>query len=190
MGQIRQPQNVLLFMAVFSPFGIAFDWTLRRAEEEFGAVALRSGAFPFEQFTNYYAPTMGAKLPKELWAFQKRIDPAALPKIKCLTNKWEADFVQETAAGNVSGSDVSVSRPLNIDPGYIDLGKLILASTKDHAHRIYLSKGIFAETTLVYTQKHWKALPWSYPDYQSEGYQTFLTQCRELLKKSRTPPSL
>ncbi|MDR3182709.1 MAG: DUF4416 family protein [Planctomycetaceae bacterium] len=61
-----------------------------------------------------------------------------------------------------------------------------MASTKDHAHRIYLSQGIFAETTLIYTQKHWQALPWSYPDYQSGNCQTFLTQCRELLKRLRT----
>jgi len=56
-----------------------------------------------------------------------------------------------------------------------------LASTKDHAHRIYLSDGIFAETTLMYTQKQWKPLPWTYPDYQSADYQQFLTQCRDSL---------
>jgi hypothetical protein len=120
---------------------------------------------------------MGEKLPKRLWSFETLISPDMLPKIKCLTNEWEAEF--KTLA------DCSVERPLNIDPGYIDLGKLILASTKDHAHRIYLSEGIFAETTLMYTQKQWKPLPWTYPDYQSAGYQKFLTQCRDYLKSKR-----
>jgi hypothetical protein len=164
-------------MAVFSALDTAFDWTLQRAEEAFGSVALRSEPFPFEHFTDYYAPSMGAKLPKELWGFQNPIAPCRLAEIKCRTNLWEEEFA-ETAEAKAAG----LKRPLNVDPGYIELGKLILASTKNHAHRIYLSDGIFAETTLMYTQKHWQALPWSYPDYQSPEYQMFLTQCRDLLK--------
>ena len=164
-------------MAVFTPDESAFDWVRKRAEAEWGALALESGAFPFETFTDYYAATMGTALPKRLWAFEKLITPDMLPQIKCLTNDWEAEFKTVTAN--------AAERPLNIDPGYIDLGKLILASTKDHAHRIYLSEGIFAETTLMYTQKQWKPLPWTYPDYQSTGYQDFLSQCREYLKSKR-----
>jgi len=164
-------------MAVFSADPAAFDWVRKRAEAEWGTLALASAPFAFETFTDYYAKSMGEILPKRLWAFENLVDPDMLPKIKCATNDWEAEFKSLT--------DCSVERPLNIDPGYVDLGKLILASTKDHAHRIYLTDGIFAETTLIYTQKQWKSLPWTYPDYQSEGYQTFLTQCREVLKAQR-----
>ena len=178
MGLIRFPQPVLLLTAVFSADASAFDWVRKRAEEHWGALALESEEFSFETFTDYYAKTMGNVLPKRLWAFETLIRPDALPKIKCLTNDWEVEYKTSTTS--------SAERPLNIDPGYIDLGKLILASTKDHAHRIYLSEGIFAETTLMYTQKQWKPLPWSYPDYQSAGYQEFLTQCREYLKAKRS----
>ena len=164
-------------MAVFSPDENAFDWVRSRAEIQWGTLALESETFPFETFTDYYAQSMGATLPKRLWAFETLIMPDALPKIKCLTNDWEAEFR--------SATNCIAERPLNLDPGYIDLGKLILASTKDHAHRIYLSDGIFAETTLMYTQKHWKPLPWTYPDFQSAGYQQFLTQSREFLKAKR-----
>ena len=177
MGSIRSPKPVLLFMAVFSSISSAFGWVRRRAEDQWGVLTLESEDFPFETFTDYYATTMGETLPKRLWAFEKLINPDALPKIKCLTNDWEEEFKSLT--------DHSVERPLNIDPGYIDLGKLILASTKDHAHRIYMSGGIFAETTLMYTQKQWKPLPWTYPDYQSIGYQQFLTRCREYLQSKR-----
>ena len=177
MGAIHFPKPVLLMMAVFSAEPSAFDWVRKRAETQWGPLALESGAFPFETFTDYYAKSMGAILPKRLWAFEGLISPDALPKIKCTTNDWESEYK--------SLADDTVERPLNIDPGYIDLGKLILASTKDHAHRIYLSEGIFAETTLMYTQKQWKSLPWTYPDYQSAGYQKFLTQCREYLKSQR-----
>lgn len=177
MGSIRSPKSVLLFMAVFSSDSTAFDWVRKRAEVQWGPLALESAPFPFETFTDYYAKTMGETLPKRLWAFETLICPDALAKIKCLTNDWEDEFK--------SVSVCSVERPLNIDPGYVDLGKLILASTKDHAHRIYLSDGIFAETTLMYTQKNWKPLPWTYPDYQSEGCQKFLTLCREYLTAKR-----
>jgi hypothetical protein len=177
MGSIHFPKPVLLFMAVFSADASAFDWVRKRAATQWGALALESEPFPFETFTDYYASTMGETLPKRLWAFENLISPDMLPKIKCLTNGWESEFKSLSAS--------PVERPLNIDPGYIDLGKFILASTKDHAHRIYLSDGIFAETTLMYTQKQWKPLPWTYPDYQSPGYQDFLTQCREYLKTKR-----
>jgi len=164
-------------MAVFSADHTAFDWVRKRAETQWGPLALESETFPFETFTDYYAKSMGETLPKRLWAFETFISPDALPKIKCVTNDWETEFK--------SFADCVAERPLNIDPGYITLAKLILASTKDHAHRIYLSDGIFAETTLMYTQRQWKPLPWTYPDYQSVGYQTFLTQCREYLKSKQ-----
>jgi len=182
MGSIRFPQPVLFLMAVFSAAPTAFDWVRKRAETQWGPLALESEPFPFETFTDYYAKSMGKILPKRLWAFENLISPDALPKIKRMTNDWEADF--KVHVGEAS-ADNSAERPLNIDPGYIDLGKLILASTKDHAHRIYLSEGVFAETTLMYTQKQWKPMPWTYPDYQSVGYQKFLTQCREYLKSKR-----
>jgi hypothetical protein len=177
MGAIHSPKPVLLVMAVFSGNPFAFKWARKRAETQWGTLALESEPFAVETFTDYYAKSMGETLPKQLWAFETLISPDMLPKIKCMTNEWEAEFKLFT--------DGSVERPLNIDPGYIDLGKLILASTKDHAHRIYLSDGIFAETTLMYTQKQWKPLAWTYPDYQSAGVQVFLTQCREYLKAKR-----
>lgn len=125
---------------------------------------------------------MGAVLFKRFWAFERLIDPGELAVIKRTTNRWEGEIAEQIRGEK--GESVS-SRPLNLDPGYIDLGKLILASTKDHAHRIYLSNGIFAETTLMYTQKQWRPLPWTYADYQSEGYQKFFTECREHLHRLR-----
>ncbi len=177
MGHIRTPSPVLLFVAAFSSVTEALPWAKSRAESAFGPIELQAGPFPFDQFTGYYANEMGEHLPKLLWGFRNLIDPAELPAIKRKTNEWEEEFKVSLPA--------SVARPLNLDPGYVDLGKLILASTKDHAHRIYLADGIFAETTLIYTQKQWKALPWSYPDYQSAEYQDFLTRCRNYLYRER-----
>jgi hypothetical protein len=120
---------------------------------------------------------MAPDLLKRFWVFENLIDAAKLPDIKLKTNDWEEEIGARLKAEGKSDA----KRPLNLDPGYLDLGKLILASTKDHAHRIYLDKGILAETTLMYTQKHWVSLPWTYNDYKEEKSIAFFNQCRDYL---------
>ena len=90
-----------------------------------------------------------------------------LADIKRQTNAWEAEY----AALGLHPEP----RPLNLDPGYITLAKLVLASTKDHAHRIYLGDGIYAEVTLAYRDRRWQPLEWTYPDYRRDDYQQFFT---------------
>ena len=64
---------------------------------------------------------------------------------------------------------------MNLDPGYITPAKLVLASTKDHAHRLYLADGIYAEVTLAFRGKQWQPLEWTYPDYRRADFQEFFT---------------
>ncbi len=129
---------------------------------------------PFEfTETNYYAATMGADLKKQFLAFETLIDSSELAGIKRQTNDLEAEYA---ALG-----PHPEPRPLNLDPGYITPAKLVLASTKDHAHRIYLRDGIFAEVTLAYRQRRWQPLEWTYPDYRRDDFQQFFTRCREWL---------
>ncbi|OHC05433.1 MAG: hypothetical protein A2Z57_07205 [Planctomycetes bacterium RIFCSPHIGHO2_12_39_6] len=73
-----------------------------------------------------------------------------------------------------------MERPVNIDPGYINESRLILASTKDFSHRIYLKEGIYAEVTLNYRHGKYETFPWTFPDYKSQDYQNFFLQVREL----------
>ena len=119
-------------------------WAREQCDQQFGPIALASDAFDFTE-TDYYAATMGADLKKQFLAFERLIDPAALADIKRQTNEWEAEYA---ALGRHAEP-----RPLNLDPGYITPAKLVLASTKDHAHRIYLRDGIYAEVTLAYRQR-------------------------------------
>lgn len=187
MGEIRESVNpVLFFIAGFSSAEGPLEWARARAEATFGPIELESPYFQFSEFTKYYEREMGERLLKRFWAFRTLVDPGELAAAKCLTNAWEEE------AKNIFGSENPGRRPLNLDPGYIDLGKLVLASTKDFSHRIYLRDGIFAEVTLIYTKKSWQSLPWSYADYQSDDYQRFFTVAREYLadeirkvKKSR-----
>ncbi len=182
MGQISTPAAALLIVAVTSRHESAFSWSLSRAAAAWGSSALESPRFLFTE-TDYYHATMGSDLRKQFFALETLIDPARLPAIKRQTNTWEAAYAAE--AGRAE------PRPLNLDPGYLTLGKLVLASTKDHAHRIYLSDGIYAEITLYYKDKRWWHRDWTYPDYRREDYQHFFSGCRDFLKSklAKGPPA-
>jgi hypothetical protein len=174
MGQISPPRPVLFIVAAFSRYAEAFDWTRDRTEQRFGPIALESEHFAFDD-TNYYEATMGPGLLKQFLAFERLIDPGELPAIKRLTNDWEDEYA--AAAGHAE------PRPLNLDPGYITLAKLVLASTKDHAHRLYQADGIFAEVTLSYKHRAWQPHEWTFPDYRRAEYHKFFTRCREWFKE-------
>lgn len=173
MGQPADHPPVLLLLAAFSRHGAALQRAYEKAEAEFGPVALSSDLFDFAN-TDYYEPSMGHGLKKQFFAYDRLIDPVELPRIKLLTNRWE----EELAARG----EFAEPRPLNLDPGYLTLAKLVLASTKDHAHRLYLGQGIFGEITLQYLRSGgWTPHPWTFADYRSGVYFTFLDRCRKLL---------
>ncbi|MGO8751888.1 MAG: DUF4416 family protein [Thermoguttaceae bacterium] len=159
-------------LAAFSRHEEALRWGRERAVEAWGCVALASLEFDFRE-TNYYEPTMGPDLRKVFWAFTQPIDPGRLVELKLQTNAWEAQYA---ALGRHAEP-----RPLNLDPGYLTLGKLVLASTKDFAHRIYLGQGIFAEITLFFRHRRWEHHEWTFADYRRDDYQQFFSQCRDHL---------
>ena len=117
---------------------------------------------------------MGGPLHKTFWAFSPLVDPAELADWKLAANRWETEYA--------AASDHPEARPLNIDPGYLTLGKLVLASTKDHAHRVYLRNGIYAEVTLFYKNRRWCEREWTYPDYRRDDFQAFFSECRDYLR--------
>jgi hypothetical protein len=172
MGAIQEPAPVLLIIAASTRHGAALEWARERCLSKLGPIALMSEPFDFTE-TEYYAATMGTDLKKQFFVLERLIDPAALADIKRQSNLWEAEYA---ALGHHLEP-----RALNLDPGYITPAKLVLASTKDHAHRIYLRDGIFAEVTLSFRSRRWQPHEWTYPDYRRDDYQAFFTQCRERL---------
>lgn len=174
MGEIREAAPVLLILAAFSRHPRALVWARDEAVRAWGAVALESDLFDFAE-TDYYEPQMGPGLKKCFFAFERLIDPASLPAIKRQTNGWEAAYAKDAGHGE--------PRPLNLDPGYLTAAKLVLASTKDHAHRIYLAQGIYAEVTLSFRDRRWQHHDLTFPDYRREDYQRFFTRCREYLRQ-------
>lgn len=172
MGAIQPPNSSLLILAASSRYPAALDWARDLVAGPFGSVTLTSPPFDFTE-TNYYAATMGPDLKKQFFACGQFIDPGELAAIKRRTNDWEAEYAAHAVHPE--------PRPLNLDPGYITAAKLVLASTKDHAHRIYLGQGIYAEVTLSYRGGRWQPFEWTYPDYRRDDYQAFFTECRKTL---------
>jgi hypothetical protein len=177
MGTAESHYPVLLVLAAFSRHGDALQWARDRSAEQFGELAFSSDIFPFE-YTDYYREEMGPGLKKVFFAFEDLVDPACLADVKLQTNRWEAEYRESTHWPE--------SRPLNLDPGYVTQAKLVLATTKDRDHRIYLSGGIYAEVTLYYQRgRGWNARPWTYADYRSEPYHQFFTRCRNYLRERK-----
>lgn len=150
-----------------------FEMAETRLEKKFGPIELKSPVIPFN-YTDYYEEEIGRDIKRQFLSFQKLIDPGSLAGIKLFTNKLEERLQRER---------VGPGRPINLDPGYLASSKLVLASTKDYYHRIYLEKGIYAEVTLRYVKGAFEPLPWTYPDYRSKEYIDFFTESRILYTK-------
>lgn len=172
MGKPTPPAKSLLIVAAFSRYGSALDWAQQRMAAAWGPIARSSPRFPFTH-TRYYEAEMGCGLVKQFFAFADPIDPATLAQRKLAANAWEEQY----AALEVHPE----ARPLNLDPGYLTLSKLVLASTKDFAHRVYIGQGIYAEITLLYRHGRWEPHEWTFPDYRQPEYHQFFTECRRYL---------
>jgi hypothetical protein len=172
MGEPTAHPPVLLLLAAFSRYDDALDWARRKAVEAWGPIDRESPRFDFHE-THYYDATMGDGLKKVFFTFQRPFDPEKLVEIKLATNRWEEEYAAQ------AGKE---ARPLNLDPGYLTPAKLVLASTKDFAHRIYLSQGIYAEITLQYRHRRWQHHEYTFPDYRREDYQRFFSECREKVR--------
>src|SRR3954451_25238567 len=169
MAEPRPPDPVLLVVAGFSRHVRALAWARGRLEEAHGPVALASPAFVFDQ-TTYYRAAMGPDLRKQLLVFRDLVAPEALADIKLHSNALERQLAQSGAYPE--------ARPVNLDPGVLVLGKFLLATTKDQAHRVYLRDGIFAEVTLYYQEGAFRPWPWTYADYRQPAVLAFLQEAR------------
>jgi hypothetical protein len=166
--------DVLLVVAIFSRHQSALDWTRQRLTDIFGPVGKTDEPFRFHH-TAYYSSTMGLDLHKQLIAFRNLVPLDSLAERKRATIALEAEL-------KCSGR-FPEERPVNIDPGFLTLGKFMLATTKDQAHRIYLRDQIFAEVTLRYQEGAWEPWPWTYADYREPFVRDFLNQAREYYKE-------
>lgn len=156
---------VKLFFSVFAAADSLLNDTIRRLSALYGAPDFLSPQLSFD-YTDYYYPEMGEKLLRRFFSMEKLIRPEDLPDIKLVTNDLEKEW------------SLNDRRRVNIDPGYLSLAHLILATGKGYTHRPYLRDGIYADLTLMYQGKKFCSLPWTYPDYADEKQLAMLCTIR------------
>jgi Domain of unknown function (DUF4416) len=148
----KEADDVKLVASLFSPEEKIVEKVLLELQEVFGPSDWISPPLFFDR-TRYYEKEMGWPLHRRFLSFNNLIRPEALVEIKLQTNELEKRYRQDG------------KRRVNIDPGYVALERLVLVTGKNYTHRIYLSKGIFADLTLVFHQGSFQTLAWTYRDY-------------------------
>lgn len=174
MANVRFVEPVVRICAVITRHEDARQWAIDRLTHTWGDALMVTEPIPFEA-GGYYTSSMGENLQKVMVAIDDIVDPSELPDWKHETNLWEKEFA--------AASSHPEERPLNLDPGYVTQAKLVLATTKDRDHRIYLRDGMFAEVTLTYVGKKWGHHRWTYPSYRCDEVARFTHQCRGHLRK-------
>jgi hypothetical protein len=175
MGNVRKPLPVKLFFGMLTPEPELFDRITKMLRAEYGPLDYVSDAWPWDK-TAYYRTEMGTGILRKFVFCERLVDPGILPAVKLFTNGLEKDF---SALG-----EGTHNRRINIDPGYVTEAKVVLATTKDFSHRVYIGSGIYAEVTLRYNvrQRCFVTLEYTYPDYRSEDYLALFKKTREILR--------
>lgn len=139
-------------------------------EVEFGPVDMESETWEWT-FSRYYEDEMGGPLLRRMFGFRDLVLPDTIVGIKLTTNRLEGELAERLTG--------SPARPVNLDPGYVSESKMVLATTKDYSHRIYLRDGIYAESTLRWRSGTFEPWEWTYNDYRTDGYRAFFGDVRE-----------
>ena len=167
MGAIFEFEKEKLIVGVIYHDKAILDSAMKMLTDEFGEIEDMSEEFSFSQeFSNYYDNEIGGEGLRRIYSFKELVDPSRQADIKTRTNEIEAIFSTDG------------DRKINLDPGFINHGRLLLATTKATGFRIPLKDGIYTELTLFWARGGWQKLPWTYRDYQSERVQKFITEVR------------
>jgi len=172
-----EPLPVKLVCGILFSDAALCEQALQLLSEQYGRVDYKSPLYPFD-CTDYYVAEMGSPIFRQFISFQEVTSPSRLAKIKLECN----DIEDRLAAAGM--------RKVNLDPGYMDYDKFVLASAKYNAHKIYLDLGIYADLTLRYEHGHYKPSDYAFPDFKSGRYDEaflhirarFKGQLRRLLK--------
>jgi hypothetical protein len=170
MSEPSRADDVKLIASLFSSNKALIDEVIRELEHRFSLVDWTSPELFFDR-TQYYAKEMGWPLHRRFVSFRELIRPEQMVEVKLETNRVENAYLEE---GN---------RKINIDPGYVSLERLILATGKNYTHRIYLSKGIFADLTLIFNKGSFRPLVWTFEDYASPEIISLFNDVRERYKR-------
>ena len=174
MWELKKTEPVKLLIGVLAADRNSLASAVEAITTQFGPADFHSNIWPFTQ-TNYYREQSGEKIIRQFITIEKLIDPGQLALIKHQTNKIEQDIASQLC------EIVGTPRPVNLDPGIIEPSKLVLASTKNFSHRIYIGNQMYAEITLTYNKGVWQDFVFTYPDYKEPEYHKFFSKVRTRL---------
>jgi hypothetical protein len=169
MGRPVDPEPAKYFVGLLSSDIEVLDSVEADLKAVLGAIDGRSEILPWN-VSKFYEKEMGSGLLRRFVSFVPLISPGDLAAVKLQTQ-----LIEE---GHRSSELGRSTRRVNVDPGYLDVGKVVLASTKSAGHRIYLNSGIYGEITLLYSDGTFHALSYTYPDYRWAETLAFLTTLR------------
>jgi hypothetical protein len=170
MGTPRLPEPALLFIGTLYSNTAIFQKASKLLSDTFGEFLLASEPIQWDH-SQYYDDELGKTILRQFIFFKSLIDPGQLADFKLKTNDIEQRF---SANGK---------RQINLDPGYVTLSKIVLATTKNYAHRIYLGKGIYAEVTLIFKGNTFIPHLYTYRDYQDKQHIDIFLKARKSLKE-------
>lgn len=167
MGAIHEFEREKLIIGVIYNDLDIYNTAIAALTERFGAIDDESERFSFsKEFSTYYDKEIGGEGMRVILSFESLVDPARQAEIKQFTNALEAKLSRDGR------------RLINLDPGFINHGRLMLATTKETGFRVPLKDGIYTELTLFWARGGWQRFPWTYRDYQSPLVQKFITRVR------------
>jgi hypothetical protein len=165
------PEKAVIFIASLFSSQEVLNTAASKLKELFGRVYYESPPLPWN-YSAYYDGELGTPLYRHFMFFEGIADPASLVDAKLAVLEIEKGFSQDG------------KRRINLDPGYMTLAKIVLASRKNYSHRIYLGRGVFCELELFYQEGRFNPLPYTYFDYRDDVFLKIFTKARVLLKKS------
>lgn len=171
MGKPRPPAPAKLILGVITREPCLREQIATILVPEWGRVEFESEPLRFD-FTDYYRTELGPELLRWWLGFERTIPCERLPELKHYTNRLELGLSRPDGR-----------RSINLDPGYLTLQNLVLATTKPAPHRVYLGDGIYAELALIYIDHSFKPLSWTYPDYRADLAIRFFNRVRRSLKE-------
>ena len=170
MGKIIIPRSVKLICGLLASDNVWLERGREVIAEKFGPIDLESEVISFN-FTRYYEEEMGGEIKRQYISFENLEDPGNLASSKLTTNRLE----ERLSEGGL--------RRVNLDPGYVDLSKMVLATTKDATYRVYLKNGIYAQSTLFFREGGFRPWEWTYPDYKSQMSIEFFKRVRGVYRE-------
>jgi hypothetical protein len=172
MWKLKGPKPVKLIIGILAADRQCLHEAVDAIIGKFGPIDFTSNVWQFDK-TDYYLEQTGPNILRQFVSIDKLIDPGKLAVIKCKSNKLEQKLAKNLG--------FPLPRPVNLDPGIIEPSKLILATTKNYSHRIYIGKKMYAEVTLIFDKGQWRPLDHTYPDYRQNCYFDFFDNVRNRL---------